>query len=55
MLDKMIGAIEKQELCYIREQKDGLERENTLWTNQCTRTTEHNVQEANELSRLSNN
>lgn len=32
-----------------------LEKENTYWTNHCTRTTEFNIVESNELRRLTNN
>ena len=32
--------------------EDGLEQNNTFWTNHCTRTTEYNEQEAKELEGL---
>ncbi len=34
--------------------EEKLERENTFWTNHCTRTTEYKEDEAEELRRLSN-
>ena len=50
--DFIIYASSKSYAFWLFNSESRLEKENTLWTNHCTRTTEHNASEAGELDLL---
>lgn len=47
--DYIIYASSKSHAFWLFNSESSLEKENTLWTNHCTRTTEYNASEAKEL------
>lgn len=47
--DYITYASSKSHAYFLFNTESGLEKENTLWTNHCTRTTEYNAGEAKEL------